>query len=180
VTAISVCTELAVAGDAEAASSAMISAELQRLQRVCALLGQLPTRGAAPEALEVVPLLEDAIALHAHHQRLRSIECEIEGTAAVQPVRAPRWALLRLFLILVDVAKEAAVALGQTSVTLRLSGDERAVRLRARARLDLGVYGDAMAEACGATLGRDDEELVITLPSLLELRRAERAARPTG
>jgi hypothetical protein len=180
VTAISVCTELAIAGDSEAASSAMMSAELHRLQRVCALLGQLPMRGLAPEALELVPMLDDAIALHAHHQRLRTVDCAIELKTAVQPVRAPRWALLRLFLILLEVAKEAAVGPGESSVTLEVSGDERAVSVRTRARLDLGSYGEAMAEACGASVTRENDELVITLPSLHELRRGERAARANG
>jgi hypothetical protein len=61
-------------------------------------------------------------------------------------------------------------------VTLRLSGDEAAVRVHARARVDLGAYGAAMAEACGGEVVRDGNDVVLTLPSLHELRRRERAA----
>jgi hypothetical protein len=179
-TALSVCAELAGAGDDQAASSGILTTELVRLQHACALLAQLPARGLMPEAVELVPVIRDAIALHSHHPRLRAVECEIEQTEALHPVRVPRWALLRLCLILVDVAKQTAGATGLPRATLRLSGDDGAVRVHARAAVDLGAYTAAMAEACGGEVQRDGEDLVLTLPSLHELRRRERGTRATA
>ena len=39
----------------------------------------------------------------------------MDAERAMQPVRAPRWALLRLMLVLVDAAKDAAAESAQSS-----------------------------------------------------------------
>lgn len=177
VTALSVCAELAALGDTEMMTEGgMLPTEVARLQRTSALIGMLPARERPAEALELGPVLEDAIALHAHHPRARAISCTISRSATVQPVRAPRWALLRLLLVLVDRAKAAADASRADSLELHLTGDERIVRVQAEAHGDGGAYGASMASLCGGELSREGADLVLTLPTLLYLRQRERSA----
>lgn len=179
VTAVSVCAELASLGDEQMLAGGMLSTETERLQKVSALLALLPGRGHA-EALEIGPVLHDAVAIHAHHPRMRGVECMVEVADDAPPVRAPRWALLRALLILVDAAKAGARDAANPSATVRLSGDADAVRVRAAAgrRGSWGAYATEMAALCAGTLARENEDLVLALPSLSELRRRERTGRP--
>lgn len=176
VTALSVCAELATMGDQEMISSGVLTTEVQRLQRASALLGLLPTRPRQPEALELHPVLDDALALHAHHPRTRLVTCDVIVADAMQPLRAPRWALLRLMLVLVDAAKDAA-AESARNAALRLSSDEQWARVHALTAHDGGPYGAALAALCGGAFARDGDELVLSLPTLLALRQREREAR---
>jgi hypothetical protein len=176
VTAISVCAELAGLGDEQMLGGGLLQAEVARLQKASALVALLPARGHA-EALEIGPVLHDAVAIHVHHPRMRAVECAVEIADAPQPVRAPRWALLRVLLIMVDAAKAGAQEAQRASAAVRLSGDAGAVRVHAVARDGGGAYAAEMAALCGGTLAREDEALVLTLPSLTALRRRERADR---
>ena len=176
VTALSVCAELAAMGDTEMMEGGVLMSEMKRLQQASALIGLMPSRPHRPEALELRPVLDDAIALHAHHPRTRLVACDVALDGAMQPVRAPRWALLRLMLVLVDAAKDAA-AEASRSATIRLSSDEATAYLRVSTTADGGAYGAAMAELCGGQLSRHGTELVLGLPTLLLLRQREREAR---
>jgi C4-dicarboxylate-specific signal transduction histidine kinase len=177
VTALSVCAELASLGDEQMVKDGVLMSELSRLQRASALIGLLPARPHQAEALELRPVLDDAIELHASHPRMRMIRCEVAASGAIQPVRTPRWALLRLLLVLVDAAKEAVDGGAASHVPIRLTSDARSTSVRIMARGNGGLYGAAMAEECGGTLARDGRELVLTLPSLSEVRQRERDAR---
>lgn len=176
VTALSVCAELAVMGDEEMITGGVLTTEVQRLQRASAMIGLLPSRPHQPEALELRPVLDDAIALHAHHPRTRLVACDVAMDPAMQPVRAPRWALLRLMLVLVDSAKDAA-AESASRAAIRLTSDERTASVRIITASDGGLYGAAMAELCDAQLTRDGDELVLSMPTLLLLRQRERDGR---
>ena len=177
ITALSVCAELAAMGDDEMIAGGVLTTELKRLQGASALIGLMPSRPHQPEALELRPVLDDALALHAHHPKTRLVECEVRVDGAMQPVRAPRWALLRLLLVLVDAAKEAADASGSRAV-LHLASDEHAVRLRLGTPGDGGPYAAEMAALCGGRLAREGGELKLTLPSLLEPTMAALAGPP--
>jgi hypothetical protein len=180
VTAISVCAELAGLGDEQMLAGGMLSTEVARLQKASALLALLPARGHA-EALEIGPVLHDAVAIHAHHPRMRAVDCVVEIADATPPARAPRWALLRVLLLMVDAAKAGAQDAADASAIVRLSGDADVVRVRALVREagGWGAYASEMAALCEGTLTRENEELVLTLPSLSELRRRERTGRAT-
>jgi hypothetical protein len=180
VTALSVCAELAGLGDEEMLAGGVLLTEVARLQRASALIGSLPARGHAAEALEIGPVLDDAIAIHALHARMRTIGCTLKAVGTVLPVRAPRWALLRLLLLLVDAAKTAAQSAGRTDVELQLQGVDHDVQVRAIARGTGGAYAAQMAALCGGSVSREGDQLVISLPSLPELRRRERMARAAG
>lgn len=176
VTAVSVCAELASLGDEQMLDGGMLVAEVARLQQAGALVALLAARGHA-DALEIAPVLQDAVALHAHHPRMRGVECTVEVDALPQPVRVPRWALLRALLIMVDAAKSCVRDGERTTVAIHLSGDAATVTVRAPAREGVGAYAGEMAALCGGTLSREDDTLVLILPSLTELRRGERMGR---
>jgi hypothetical protein len=176
VTALSVCAELAGQGDEQILADGLLQAEVARLQRASALVGLLPARAPA-EALEIAPVLDDAIAIHAHHPRMRAVECSVEIAGPMQPVRAPRWALLRALLIVVDAAKGSAQAAQRGTAMVQLSSDERSVRVRAAGRESEGAYATEMAALCSGAITREGEELMLCLPSLTELRRRERSGR---
>jgi hypothetical protein len=179
VTALSVCAELASMGDAQMVTDGVLTTEVRRMQAAIALIGLMSSRPHQPEALELRPLLDDALAIHAHHPRTRLVECEVVAKGAMQPVRAQRWALLRLMLVLVDAAKEAATS-ATTRAVFRLASDEREVRLHIVTPSDGGPYAAEMAATCGGALSRSGEELVLTLPSLLALRQREREGPASG
>jgi hypothetical protein len=179
VTALSVCAELAALGDRQMLGEGVLAAEVARLQRASALIGLLPARGH-PEALEIAAVLDDALSIHANHPRMRTVECSVRSDGDVQPVRAPRWAMLRLLLIMVDAAKASAWDAQRSATELHISGDERAVQVRAAARGVGGAYAAEMAALCGGALARDEGGLVLTLPSLTELRRRERSGHTIG
>jgi hypothetical protein len=179
VTALSVCTELATMGDQEMIAGGVLTTEMRRLQQAAALIGMLPSRPHQPEALELRPVLDDAIALHAHHPRTRLVACDVVIGEAMQPVRSPRWALLRLMLVLVDAAKDAAAA-SSRGATIRLTSDDHSARVHVDAPGDGGPYGTAMAALCGGQLARAGDELVLSLPSLRLLRQREHDERAGG
>jgi hypothetical protein len=183
VTALSVCVELAGLGDEQMLHDGVLLTEVARLQKASALMGLLPARGQA-EALEIGPVLNDAIAIHAQHPRMRGVECAVEVVGELEPVRVPRWALLRLLLIMVDAAKAGVQDVQGAAITLELSGDAGSVCVRAGTREGGGGVGGAyaaeMAALCGGTLIRESETVVLTLPSLTALRRRERGSRDGG
>jgi C4-dicarboxylate-specific signal transduction histidine kinase len=176
VTALSVFAELVALGDSQMASSGMLATEVGRLQRLSALIAMLPARNQAAEALEIDPVLDDAISLHAQHPRIHAIECVVERSGELPPLRAARWTLLRLLLLVVHAAKGAAEAARRERVTFYLTGDTASVTLRVFA-VGAGVHAAALAERCGGALAHVGDELQLTLPSLKEVRRREQLVR---
>jgi hypothetical protein len=164
-------------GDEEFTPQRVLPGEMARLQQVNSLFRLLLTEETGPEPLELRPVLEDVLALHAHHPRLRSLRTELAGADALVPIRVPRWALLRLLLTFVEVAKLGAEERGSDLTLIQVEGDDRSVVLRACTGASGSRYAAAMAELCGATMATVGDETTIALPTLLELRRRERAAR---
>lgn len=181
VTALSVCAELSALGDPDAFTDGLLSTEVGRLRRLGALLGLLPARHQRAEALELGPVLDDAIALYAHHPRARGVTCAVERRGAVEPVRAPRWALLRAMLLLVQAAVAEAEAARADRVVVVLQGDgEASAQLRVRASGEMGPYAAEAAARCGGDVSRDGEDVVLTVPTLVALREGERGAGAPG
>lgn len=150
--------------------------DLARLNVVTRMISSIASRGGDLEALELAPLLDEVLRLHAHHPRLRTVTCNVDRREELLPVRVPRWALLRLLLLFVDQAKQSAPPTAGETV-LRLTGDAAALRLEAAT--DGAPHDDAaaLASLCGGSLHRQDNVLMLELPSLLELRRRERGDR---
>ena len=104
VTALSAFAELAAVDD-EALEIDMLRHEIHRLHEVSSLVSVLASRNDETEALELSTVLEMALEIHSHHPRMRAVPCTLEQAGAVLPVRVPRWAMLRLALLMVDAAK---------------------------------------------------------------------------
>ena len=180
VAALSACSELAALGDSEMLKDGILATEIERLQRASALFALLPARDRPGEALDLAPVLEDAMLLHSHHPRMPAIEGVLECQGLVHAVRAPRWALVRLLVLLVDAAKTTAREACVDRFELTMSGGDDAVRVWCRARRPGLTYAARVAALCGGTLVSEGDLLVLTLPSLQETRRRERMARDGG
>jgi hypothetical protein len=180
VAALSACSELAALGDSQMLQDGMLATEVERLQRASALFALLPARDRPAEALDLAPVLEDAMLLHAHHPRVPAIEGVLERQGMVYAVRAPRWALVRLLVLLVDAAKTTAQDARADRFELTVTGGDDTVRVWCRARRPGLTYAAHVAALCGATLVSEGDRLVLTLPSLQETRRRERRARDGG
>jgi hypothetical protein len=178
VAALSAFVELARLGDEEADPVTVLPAEIAQLHRVNGLFGLLPQRGSEPEALELPLVLDDALRLHEHHPRLRAERCAVVHEGTPLPVRAPRWALLRVLLMLVDAAKRTADSVqGRGGAPVRVIGDPTTVSVYVATPAEPSPALVSLAERCGGMCSREGDELVLHLPSILELRRREKASR---
>ena len=173
VTALSAFAELASVDDG-AMEIDMLRQEIQRLHQVGTFVSTLASRSEELESLELSTTLELALEIHRHHPRMRSVPCTLESAGAIMPVRVPRWAILRLALIMIDAAKRAGAESHAAAVAIWLSGDESAVRLHIVSAGVLGVDATRLAALCGGTLSYANGEAVLALPSLLEIRRREK------
>lgn len=175
VASLSAFVELARLGDEEADPLTVLPDELIQLHRVTGLFGLLPERGSEPEALELPLVLDDALRLHEHHPRLRAERCVVVREGTPLPVRTPRWALLRVLLMLVHAAKRDAESVqGRGGTPIRVVGGAVSVSVHVTTRAEPSPYLISLAARCGGTCAREGEELVLRLPSILELRRLER------
>jgi len=178
VASLSASVELARLGDEEEDPLTVLPEEIAHLHRVNALFALLPQRKAGAESLELRDVLDDAIRLHEHHPQLRGghVALTFEGAPAV--VRAPRWALLRAMVMLVHAARlEAGTDGSRVDPTVRVNGDDETVSVRVSTREPPSADLAALAARCGGRVTRTNDALVLTLPSLRELRRREREAR---
>jgi hypothetical protein len=178
VAALSAFVELARLGDEEGDPVTALPSEIAQLHRVSALFGMLPERKSEPEALELRVVLDDAIHLHEHHPRLRGEQVDVTFEGAPAVVRAPRWALVRVLVMLVHDARRAAQSGPRPSVArLRIRADDTIVALHVRTAAEPSSDLVALAERSGGWIARVQDDLVLTMPSLRELRRREREAR---
>ena len=178
VAALSAFVELAKLGDEEGNSVTVLPAEITQLHRVNALFGMLPERKSDPEALELRAVLDDAVRLHEHHPWLRGEQVAVSFEGAPAVVRAPRWALVRVLVMLVHAAKRAAESSqAPEGASLRVHGDDTTIGLHVATPVEPSADLIALAERCNGSVAREEEELVLRMPSVRELRRREREAR---
>lgn len=178
VAALSAFVELAKLGDEEGDPLTVLPTEIAQLHRVNALFGLLPERKAESEALEVRAVLDDAILLHQHHPRLRGEQVAVTFEGAPGAVRAPRWALVRAMVMLLHAAKRPGESAGgRSEAALRVRGDDTTVSVHVATAAAPSADLVALAERCSGHVTRTGDALVLTLPSLRELRRREGEAR---
>jgi hypothetical protein len=176
ITSLSSLVELAAMDD-EAPETEKLREEITRLHEVSVFVGVLASRSVEQEALEIHAVAEQALRIHVHHPRTRSVPCTLERGDTALAVRVPRWALLRLLLLMVDAAKRAAPPAAGTSVVVRVTGDEHQVRVHIVSSEPLSHDADELALRCGASLHAHGGEVQLQLPSLQELRRLGKLAR---
>ena len=178
VASLSASVELARLGDEEEDLLAVLPEEIAQLHGVNALFALLPQRKAEAESLELRAVLDDAIRLHEHHPKFRGgqVVLTFEGAPAV--VRAPRWALVRAMVMLVHAAKgDARSDRGRGDAAIRVGGSDETISVHVSTHDAPPADLVALAVRCGGGAVRRDDELVLTLPSLRELRRREREER---
>ena len=181
VAALSAFIELSRYEDEETDPLVVLPAEIEQLHRVNGLFSLLPARGSEPEALELPLVLDDALRMHEHHPRLRGERCQVVREGMPLPVRAPRWALFRVLLLLIHAAKRSADTVqGRGGSPLRVVGDATYVSVHAMTLAEASDSLKSLAQRCGGTCAREGEELVFRLPSILEVRRRERAGLKNG
>ncbi|MBA3670547.1 MAG: hypothetical protein H0W68_00810 [Gemmatimonadaceae bacterium] len=175
ITALSAFAELAELGDDALTAQSVLPRELSLLHQLNGLFRLLVSDTSTAEALEVGPVLDDALALHAHHPSFRSLRCTVMRQSDLPPVRTPRGALLRVLLLIIEHVKEEAEATGDGTMTLTVEADERELSVSAARSRGLGRYALALAERCGGTLEIGASTTRFSLPTLAELRRREKA-----
>jgi hypothetical protein len=178
VTAVSAFLELAALGDEELTAQRVLPGELARLQQVNMLFRLLLTEEMPAEAMELGSVLDDALVLHSHHSRLREVRCDVVREGDILPIRVPRWALLRLLLLMLECAKQQV---GDTDsktppAVLHVAGRNDVIELTVFADCEPSRYALEMAALCGATLEFAEGNVTARLPTLQELRRNEHRA----
>ena len=177
VAALSAFVELAKLGDEEEDPLTVLPLEIAQLHQVNTLFGLLPQRSAEPEPLELRAVFEEALRLHEHHPRFRAEPVDLTFEGAPNAVRAPRWALMRLLVMLVHAAKREARSGRVRGAVVRVHGGDTTITVRIPTSEASSADLAMLAERCGGRLERTTDELVLTMPSLRELRRRERDAR---
>ncbi|MEP6999257.1 MAG: hypothetical protein ABI969_02180 [bacterium] len=175
ITSLSSLVELAAMDD-EAPETEKLRDEITRLHEVSVFVGVLASRSVQQEALEIHAVLEQAMRIHGHHPRTRTVACTVERSETALAVRVPRWALLRLLLLMIDAAKQAAAPGSGTSVAVRVTGDDRDVRVSIASKGPLGSDAAELAALCGGSLHEQGDQVQLQLPSLQELRRLGKLA----
>ena len=146
---------------------ASVRNEINRMYELTSLIGRLAARSDEPEALEVCPLLDSAIKMHDHHARSTRRTTEIRQAQTVYPVRVPRYALLRLLLLIVDGCRRKPLK----TLAIEVGGDAEIVALGFHECDEITDEMQDLARVCGATLRNENGNVNLTLPSLMALRR---------
>lgn len=175
VAALSAFVELAKLGGEDEDPLTVLPLEIAQLHRVNSLFGLLPQRGAESEPLELRAVVDDALRLHEHHPRFRGETVSLTYEGAPGAVRAPRWALMRAMVMLVHAAKRDAGSGREAVVQVR--GEDTTIVVRVATSEEVPKDLEALAAQCGGRITHTSDALVLTMPSLRELRRRERDAR---
>lgn len=175
--------------------------ELLRLQR---LLGGSAHGGAhgGAEPVHLPDLLPDVVALHAQRSASRELPLDVTGDPAALPVRVRPSALVQALLALVTAGAESARGAPGARLTLRYGGDTVMTTVAVEARWTgeheapdarmasatptipvtaLARAAEWLLSDAGATLteaqlvGETGVRFELALPTLLEVRRRERA-----
>jgi hypothetical protein len=163
---------------------AILPSEVGKLHELNRLLHLLPLDlSAASEALQPSETVADVLALMQLHPNGRDFEWPLRLESA-QPVRAARSVLHRTLLLLFESARRAAQASGGKRVHLSIGGNEQKVVIAAQPEPGVAA-ADVLPEhdlapllsALSARVAAHDGSIVLELPTLLELRRRERASR---
>jgi signal transduction histidine kinase len=159
--------------------------ETERMDALLQLLRLLPSRddtGFEPVAPR--DIVEDAVALHAHHCDLRDVVIDVQTDPDVLPVWVEPHALMQSLLLALTAAKRAAFP-NMLGVTLHIGGDSDTIRISVypdggasvdapRTAIDAAAGDSCVQSAHGRMTPRADGGCEITLPSLPAVRRAGR------
>ena len=106
-----------------------LASEVERLQECNRVIKLLPDTPGGEEALDIRDVLADAMIVHALLPSIKELPV-VMTEAAVTPVRAERWALMRALVLLLRSAKSAAKASGAKTPSVHASVDADELRVR--------------------------------------------------
>jgi hypothetical protein len=161
---------------------ARLGAELPRLEECNRLVRLVPRDGAlGEEPLILDDVVADVFVIHRFLHDVRDLQVMIVPNRFVEPVRAERWALVRVLALLLNDAKRLAKRLnaGVRAVT---ESDEQWVRVEfrvgspavAETPVERGQYADRLAATFGGTVNRRAGIVELRLPTLKARRAADR------
>jgi len=160
--------------------------ETGRMDALLQLLRLLPSRDDTSfEPIAPRDLVDEAVAMHAHHCDFRDVAVAVQADADVLPVWVEPHAMMQALLLGLTAAKRAAFP-NMVGVTLRLHGDGEAVCVSVspddgaavvdatRTAIDAAAGDSCLRTAHGRMTPRPDGGCDLMLPSLTAVRRAGR------
>jgi hypothetical protein len=162
--------ELMKYGDGEFTPDVFVPLEMQRFQDLNQAMRLLVPREEQPSAMELVPLLRDALVLHAQHGRAYAQVPELVISGEPMPVRISPSELVPLVMLLIDQSSAHHRGQGTQKVPFTLTCEKLAIALECVGAGPVTPYMEAVAAECGATLSQTADGVSLTLPTLLALR----------
>ena len=176
ISSLSSCADLMALGDLEFTPEIFLPRELAKLGALNRVMRLLVLDDQAESAVELEPVIRDAIALQAQRSGLNLLEPALTVSGSPLPVRVPRSTLLRLLVMLIDqgAVRQHGDAVGR--LTLDLTCDEMTLTLDVPCAGPVSPYMYAIAAECRAELELGERGVVLRLPTLLALRRQSSAS----
>ena len=162
-----------------------LAAELTRLEECARAVRLLPQAPVGEEPLIIDDVLADVLAVHGFLHEVRDTPVTIVPTPFVEPVRAERWALVRVLVLILADAKRLAKR-ARTSVHATIESDERWVRIEFRVGSQpvgevptpvCAPYAERLSASLGGSINRREGVVELRVPTL-KVRRA--ADQPSG
>ena len=159
-----------------------LAADLKRLEECNRMVRLLPSDGAlGEEPLILDDVLADVFAVHRFLHDVRDLQVTIVPNRFVEPVRAARWALVRVLILLLNDVKQLAHGIG-TGVRAVTESDEQWVRVEFRVATPSAAetpggrtnYSERLAGTFGGTVTRRPGAAELRLPTLKARRAADR------
>jgi hypothetical protein len=160
---------------------ASLSKELTRLEDCARTLRLLPRADADEEPLIMDDVIADVLAVHAFLHELRDTPFTIVPTRFVEPVRAERWALVRVLVLILNDAKRLAKA-NRASVHATIESDDRWVKVEFRVGPQPvgdvptpvhAPYAERLSTMLGGAVSRREGAVELRLPTLKTRRAAD-------
>jgi hypothetical protein len=157
-----------------------LAGELRRLEDCSRAIQLLPRAGVGEEPLIVDDVLADVLAVHTFLHDIRDTPLTIAPTRFVEPVRAERWALVRVLVLILADAKRLAKAV-RASVHATIESDDRWVRIEFRVGPQVvgevptpvrAPYAERLSALLGGSVDRREGLVELRVPTLKTRRAA--------
>ena len=170
ISSLSSCADLMALGDSEFTPEIFLPRELAKLGALNRVMRLLVLDDQAESAVELEPVIRDAIALQAQRGGMNLLEAGLTIAGSPLPVRVPRSTLLRLLVMLIDqgALRQHTDATGR--LTVGLTCDDMTLTLELPCAGPVSPYMHAIAAECRAELDHHERGVTLRIPTLLALR----------
>jgi hypothetical protein len=158
-----------------------LASELTRLEDCSRAIRLLPRADVGEEPLIVDDVLADVLAVHTFLHELRDTPFTIAPTRFVEPVRAERWALVRVLVLILADAKRLAKTV-RASVHATIESDDRWVRIEFRVGPQAvgeiptalrAPHAERLSALLGGSVDRREGLVELRVPTLKTRRAAD-------